>query len=152
MFILILYILCVCVCVCVCVYVAYMYLYTNTGLPIWLSGKRIHLRRQELQETRVPSLGTEEPLEKEVTTHSTYPCLENPMDRGPWRATIHRVAKSQTRLSMYAYTNPKVIYYDTFHIAWFISGFKNMVRWQDYKLESLTGQPKYSNSRIIAIM
>ena len=27
-----------------------------------------------------------------------YSCLENPMDRGPWRATVHRVAKSQTRL------------------------------------------------------
>ena len=23
-------------------------------------------------------------------------CLENPMDRGAWRATVHRVAKSQT--------------------------------------------------------
>ena len=28
-----------------------------------------------------------------------YPCLENPMDRGAWRATRHGVAKSQTRLS-----------------------------------------------------
>jgi len=27
-----------------------------------------------------------------------YSCLENPMDRGTWRATVHRVAKSQTRL------------------------------------------------------
>ena len=27
-----------------------------------------------------------------------YPCLENPMDRGAWRATIHRVTKSRTRL------------------------------------------------------
>ena len=25
-----------------------------------------------------------------------YPCLENPMDRGAWWATVHRVAKSQT--------------------------------------------------------
>ena len=25
--------------------------------------------------------------------------LENPMDRGAWRATVHRVAKSQTQLS-----------------------------------------------------
>ena len=24
-------------------------------------------------------------------------CLENPMDRGHWWATVHRVAKSQTR-------------------------------------------------------
>ena len=26
-----------------------------------------------------------------------YSCLENPMDRGAWRATVHEVAKSQTR-------------------------------------------------------
>ena len=25
-----------------------------------------------------------------------YSCLENPMDRGPWWATVHRVSKSQT--------------------------------------------------------
>ena len=33
-----------------------------------------------------------------------YSCLENPMDRKAWRATVHRVAKSLTRLkrlSMY---------------------------------------------------
>ena len=28
-----------------------------------------------------------------------YSCLENLMDGGAWRATVHRVAKSQTRLS-----------------------------------------------------
>jgi len=27
-----------------------------------------------------------------------YCCLENPMDRGAWRVTVRRVAKSQTRL------------------------------------------------------
>ena len=25
-----------------------------------------------------------------------YSCLENPMDRGAWQATVHRVAKSRT--------------------------------------------------------
>ena len=28
-----------------------------------------------------------------------YSCLENPMDRGAWRATVHGVAESQTQLS-----------------------------------------------------
>ena len=28
-----------------------------------------------------------------------YSFLENPMDRGAWQATVHRVAKSLTRLS-----------------------------------------------------
>ena len=27
-----------------------------------------------------------------------YSCLENPMDRGAWRAAVHGVAESQTRL------------------------------------------------------
>ena len=27
-----------------------------------------------------------------------YPCLENPMGRGPWWATVHGVARSQTQL------------------------------------------------------
>ena len=28
-----------------------------------------------------------------------YSCLENSMDRGAWRATVHGVAKSQTTLN-----------------------------------------------------
>ena len=28
-----------------------------------------------------------------------YSCLENPMDRGAWQATVHRVPKSWTQLS-----------------------------------------------------
>ena len=27
-----------------------------------------------------------------------YSYLENPMDRGAWQATVHRIAKSQTQL------------------------------------------------------
>ena len=32
-----------------------------------------------------------------------YSCLENPMDRRAWRATVHGVAKSWTRLSTHAH-------------------------------------------------
>ena len=53
----------------------------------------------EMQETRVQSLGWEDPLEKEMATHSSYSCLENPMDRGAWWATVHGLQKSWTRLS-----------------------------------------------------
>ena len=28
-----------------------------------------------------------------------YSCLENPMDRGAWRATVHGITKSRTRLN-----------------------------------------------------
>ena len=40
---------------------------------------------------RYPGEGNGNPLQ--------YSCLENPMDRGAWRATVHGVAKSWTRLS-----------------------------------------------------
>ena len=35
-----------------------------------------------------------------------YSCLENAMDRRAWRATVHGVAKCQTRLSDWAHTSP----------------------------------------------
>ena len=34
-----------------------------------------------------------------------YSCLEYPMNRGTWQATVHGIAKSQTRLSMHARTH-----------------------------------------------
>ena len=33
-----------------------------------------------------------------------YFCLENPMDGGAWKAAVHGVAKSQTRLSNFTFT------------------------------------------------
>ena len=47
-----------------------------------------------MQETWVQSLGWEDPLEKEMATQLQYSCLENPVDRGAWQATVHGVAKS----------------------------------------------------------
>ena len=43
---------------------------------------------------RVQFLGQEDPLEKEMATHSSI--LGNPMGFVAWRATFHGVAKSQT--------------------------------------------------------
>ena len=40
---------------------------------------------------RSPGEGNGNPLQ--------YSCLENPMERGAWQATVHGVAKSQTRLN-----------------------------------------------------
>ena len=52
-----------------------------------------------VQETRVQSLGWEDPLEKERATHSSILAWKNPMDGGAWRARVHEVTKSRTRLS-----------------------------------------------------
>ena len=35
-----------------------------------------------------------------------YSCLENPMDRGAWRAVVHGVARSQTRPSDFTFPFP----------------------------------------------
>ena len=51
---------------------------------------------QEIQEMCVQSLGWEDPLEEQMTTHPSILYLENPMDRGAHQATAHSVAKSPT--------------------------------------------------------
>ena len=57
---------------------------------------RTHLPMQEMQEPQVQSLVGEEPLEKEMATHSSVLAWDNPMDRGAWWAIVHGVTKSQT--------------------------------------------------------
>ena len=49
---------------------------------------------QETQETRVQSLGREDLLEEGTGNPLRYSCLEKPMDRGAWWATVYGVAKS----------------------------------------------------------
>ena len=49
---------------------------------------------------QVQSLGQEDPLEKEMATHSSILNLGNPMDRGAWQVIVYGVTKSRTRLSM----------------------------------------------------
>ena len=49
---------------------------------------------QETEETRVQSLGWENPLEEGMATHSSYSCLENPMDRGAWWATVQGLQRA----------------------------------------------------------
>ena len=49
-----------------------------------------------IQETRVRSVGWEDPMEKGLATHSNILPWRIPMDRGAWQATVHGVAKSWT--------------------------------------------------------
>ena len=51
-----------------------------------------------MQDIWVRSPGQEDPLEKEMANPLQYSCLDNSMDRGTGQATVHGVAKSQTRL------------------------------------------------------
>ena len=60
------------------------------GLPWWLSGKESTCNAGDaglIPGSGIsPGGGHGNPLQ--------FSCLENPMDRGAWRATVHRVAKS----------------------------------------------------------
>ena len=47
---------------------------------------------------QVRSLDREDPLEEGMATHFQYSSLENPMGRGAWQATVHKVTKSQIQL------------------------------------------------------
>ena len=62
------------------------------GLPQWLDGKESAFNAGDVGSIpgsgRSPGGGIGNPLQ--------YSCLENPMDRGAWRATVHVVTKSQT--------------------------------------------------------
>ena len=68
---------------------------------------------------RSPGEGNANPLQ--------YSCLENPMDRGAWWATVHGVAESGTRLSHFTHKTPgknrvcKIVY---------VCGFS----WKGYQL------------------
>ena len=68
--------------------------YVVSGLPWWLSDKESASNAGTAGACltpgsgRSPGGGHDNPLQ--------YSCLENPMDRGTWRATVHRVRKSQT--------------------------------------------------------
>ena len=77
----------------------YMCIYDMTSLV----AQRLK-RLPAMQETWLQSLGWEDPLEKEMATHSKYSCLENPMERGAWWATVHRVTKTGTQLSDFTFT------------------------------------------------
>ena len=50
----------------------------------------------EVWETQVRSLGQEDPLEKEMATHSSILAWKIPMDRGAWWATVHGVTELDT--------------------------------------------------------
>ena len=50
-------------------------------------------------ETWIQSLGWKDSLEEGMATHSSIFARRILMDRGVWWATVHGIAKSQTRLS-----------------------------------------------------
>ena len=76
-------------------------------------------RLSTTQETQVRSLGWEDPLEKEMETHSSTLALKIPWTEEPWTdAAVHGVAKSRTQLSCFTFTFVCIIYahYNRYYI------------------------------------
>ena len=71
-----------CVCMCMCVW----------DFPGGSDGKSL----SATQETQIRSLHQEDPLEKEMATHSSILAKRISWTRGAWQATVHQVAKSHT--------------------------------------------------------
>jgi len=61
--------------------------------------KYIFLKKKKKKRTWVRSLGWENPPGEGNGYPLQYSYLENPMDRGAWRAIVHKVAKSWIRSS-----------------------------------------------------
>ena len=81
--------------------------YATYKLPKWLSnkesacqGRRYRKLGFDLWVGKIPEDG--------MTTNSSNSCLENPMDRGAWWATVHAVSKNWTRLSNWTTTRVKI--------------------------------------------
>ena len=121
------------ICVCVCVYI-YIWNIYELLMGSWASLVAQKVKNPPaMQDIWVQFLGWEDPLEKWISSILDYPLqysclenthgqrclagcspwdckeleysrLENPMDGRAWRAAVHGVAKSQTRLSDFTFT------------------------------------------------
>ena len=56
--------------------------------------KLIEINIRDSTDTVIPGVGNGNPLQ--------YSCLENSIDKRAWRATVHGIAQSRTRLSTQA--------------------------------------------------
>ena len=76
------------------IYIIYVYI-TYGNVPGGSDGKASACNAGDLGSIpgsgRSPGEGSDNPLQ--------YPCLENPMDREAWWATVHGVTENQTHLS-----------------------------------------------------
>ena len=78
-------------------------LYVRGGFPGGANGKEPACQYKETQETWAIFLGQEDPLEEEMTTHSSILAWRIPWMEEP--GGLHAVAQSQTRLNMHAHTH-----------------------------------------------
>ena len=67
----------------------------HSGFPSVSNGKESTCSARDLGSIS----GSERSPGEENSNPLQYFCLENPMDRGTWKATVHEVGKSRIQLS-----------------------------------------------------
>ena len=81
--------------------------WTSIAIPHWICPSLVAQTIKclpTMRETWVQSPGLGRSSGEGNGTPLQYSCLENPMDRGAWQATVHGVAKSWTQLSNFTFT------------------------------------------------
>ena len=76
----------------------------SIGLPQWLRGKESAFGAGVGGDASLIPGSGKIPWRRKCNPLQ-YLCLENLMNRGVWRATVHKVAKSQTRLKQLSTTH-----------------------------------------------
>ena len=71
------------------------------GLPWWFSSKESTGKAGDMGLI----LGSGRSLEEGNGNPLQYSCLENPMDRGAWQATVHRITKSWAQLRVHVHVH-----------------------------------------------
>ena len=83
-----------------------IYIYFQLGLPRWLSGKESTCQCRRHKKCRFNPRVGEIPWKRKWQPTPVF-LPRSLMDRGVWRATVHRVTKSQTQLRMRTCTLPE---------------------------------------------
>ena len=111
------------------------HIYLNLGFPGGASGKKPACQgRRHKRHGFDPWVGKMPWSRKWQPTQ--YSCLKNPMDRGGWWATVHRVTKSWTRLKWLSlHATPRLYYCHPAYLTSMQSTSWEMLGWKKHKLE-----------------
>ena len=67
------------------------------GCEIGKGNSEVQTSSYKINKPRTYNIESKDYLKEEMATHSST-LAQNPIDRGAWRATVHRVTKSWTQL------------------------------------------------------
>ena len=95
---------------------------TVIGLPRWLSGREPTCSAGDRDLGLIPGSGR--PPGGGHGNPCQGSCLENPMGRGPWWATVHRVEESQTWLNQLSRVHYSNNHNTTFNVGETLSNFQ----------------------------